>query len=577
VTALRRHLARWAAPPALVGRFALGVTVVRTGLVAGLLAYTAYSLSGLGAAHALFEDWLYDGLLVGAALLVLARAALVARERLAWLVLGAGVGAWASGVVVTTLHPGFAAGGFPSTVDLLWLSYYPAAYAALVLLLRARVQRFYVSLWVDGLVGALALSALVAAVAFPALVARTGGHGPSVLADLSYPVADLLLAGFVLWVGALTQWRPGRVLGLVAGAMLAGAIVDSWSLLSELSGGSALATRLDWLWPASAVLLALAAWVPQRATPVIRMGGMRPLGPPVFFAASALSLLLVSRAHHVDTTGFVLASATLAAVIARMALTFAENLRMVDGSRREALTDPLTGLGNRRRLMVDLRELLQAARETEPWTLVEFDLDGFKRYNDTYGHPAGDELLARIGAVLASAVGDQGSAYRLGGDEFCVLVRLAGRTPEKLARLLTPALCERGAAFDVTASSGAAVLPAEARDPSAALRIADERLYAAKRIRRPEADAETMLELVRAAARRHDPAAAAHADRVAVLAGRVGRRLGFSAGAIDERVIAACDTHLRGESLPALDADIAVALRAEATAPSTSAHDLKAA
>ena len=462
---------------------AIAVGALRASVAAGLLAYTAHSVLGLQAAQGFFENWLYDALLAGAAVLVLARAALVREERAAWLVLGLGLGAWAGGVIEATVRPDFAAGGFPTTVDLLWLAYYPAAYAALVLLLRRRVQRFYVSLWVDGLVGALALSAVVAAFAFPALVQRTGSHGAELVADISYPVADMLLAGFVLWVGALTQWRPGRVLGLVAGAMLAGALVDAWSLWIELSGRSSLETRLDWLWPASAVLLAAAAWAPRGPSRVIRLNGLRPLGPPVVFAASALGLLLISRAHHVNTTGFLLASGTLAAVIARMGLTFAENLRMVDRSRREALTDSLTGLGNRRRMMSDLEDIAQSATAEDPWALVEFDLDGFKRFNDTYGHPAGDELLARLGGALAEATGAQGTAYRPGGDEFCVLVRLAGRDGDAVARLLTPALCQRSAAFDVTACAGVALIPAEAEDPSSALRIADERLYAAKRAR----------------------------------------------------------------------------------------------
>jgi two-component system, cell cycle response regulator len=576
VNPLRRHLAAWPAPLPVGGRWAAVVGVLRALLVAGLLAYTAHSLTGAGAGGAFFENWLYDGLLVGAAVLVMLRGALVARERAAWLALGIGLAAWAAGVVEATIDPGFASGGFPTSVDVLWLAYYPAAYAALILLLRARVQRFYVSLWVDGLVGALALSALIAALAFPALVTSTGDHGNALLADISYPVADVLLAGFVLWVGSLTEWRPGRVLGLVAGGLLAGALVDSWSLWSELSGHGALETRLDWLWPASAVLLAAAAWVPHGPAGIIRMSGLRPLAPPVLFGASALGLLLVSRAHHVDTTGFVLAAGTLAAVIARMALTFAENLRMVERSRREALTDPLTGLGNRRRLMGDLREVLQAAHEDEPWLLLEFDLDGFKRFNDTFGHPAGDALLARLGAALAHATGRRGTTYRLGGDEFCVLVPLSGRTPDAVARALTPALCHRSAAFDVTAGVGFVLLPVEAADVDEALRIADQRLYAAKRERTGAADAQARLELLRSAILRSDPALAEHADRVAGLAERVGRRLRLEPGAVDERVVAACDAHLRGEP-PASDELLARIVRVESVALPLSNPDVKAA
>src|SRR3954466_3181422 len=83
-----------------------GVALLRATLVAGLVVYSAYSLSGFGSARAVFEDWLYDGLLAGAAALILLRGALVGRERRAWVVLGFGVAAWAAGVVLVTMRPG---------------------------------------------------------------------------------------------------------------------------------------------------------------------------------------------------------------------------------------------------------------------------------------------------------------------------------------------------------------------------------------------------------------------------------------------------------------------------------------
>ena len=103
-------------------------------------------------------------------------------------------------------------------------------------------------------------------------------------------------------------------------------------------------------------------------------------------------------------------------------MTFGENLRMIATSREEATTDSLTGLGNRRRLMTDLARHLAEATHERPVTLALFDLDGFKLYNDNFGHAAGDELLARVGARLARAIGSDACAYRMGGDEFCVLL-----------------------------------------------------------------------------------------------------------------------------------------------------------
>lgn len=86
-----------------------------------------------------------------------------------------------------------------------------------------------------------------------------------------------------------------------------------------------------------------------------------------------------------------------------------------------ANTDGLTGLGNRRKLLADLERHVRTARSGELVVLTLFDLDGFKNYNDTFGHPAGDALL-RLGSALADAVRPfGGQAYRPGGDEFCVL------------------------------------------------------------------------------------------------------------------------------------------------------------
>ncbi|MDQ6915536.1 MAG: GGDEF domain-containing protein, partial [Actinomycetota bacterium] len=375
-------------PTALSASRLRPIGALRVAALAALAAYAAYSVAGFGGASVerFFEDWVYNAVLASAALLCLLRARLVRTERTAWLVLGLGLAAWSAGEVLFTVAPGaLGNASFPSVVDGLWLAFYPAAYAALVLLVRARVDRFYASLWLDGIVGALALAALAAAFVFPALVPDAGGATANVIADLAYPVADLLLVGFVVWVLALTGWRPGRVLSVVAAGLLVGALADGISLWSAATGDFAARNPTDWLWPASTLLLAHAAWQPGRPSTVIRLSGLRPLIMPVLWALAALAVLLVSRARHVDLAGFVLASATLAAVIVRMTVTFAENLRMAERSRREAITDSLTGLGNRRRLMVELREALQTCTHERPRVLLTFDLDGFKRYNDTFG------------------------------------------------------------------------------------------------------------------------------------------------------------------------------------------------
>ncbi|HEX8103218.1 MAG TPA: GGDEF domain-containing protein [Solirubrobacteraceae bacterium] len=151
---------------------------------------------------------------------------------------------------------------------------------------------------------------------------------------------------------------------------------------------------------------------------------------------------------------------------------------MADERRAEALTDALTRLPNRRRLLLDLdAALLEDAGEH---TLALYDLDGFKAYNDRFGHLAGDALLADLAGGLARAVAAGGAAYRLGGDEFCVLVRGAGDEAAALALAGAGALAAELERSGVGCSVGLARLPADAASTSAALRVADARMYADK-------------------------------------------------------------------------------------------------
>ena len=157
-----------------------------------------------------FEIYVYNALILVAAGLCLARAAAGDRERAAWLVLGAGLLAWAAGEAYYSIFlDELSSPPAPSVSDGLWLAFFPACYVAIVLLVRERVRQFRSSLWLDGVVGALAASAIAAALIFGTVV--EGGENSSVIAvDLAYAIGDLVLLGFVVAVFGLTGWRPGR-------------------------------------------------------------------------------------------------------------------------------------------------------------------------------------------------------------------------------------------------------------------------------------------------------------------------------------------------------------------------------
>jgi two-component system, cell cycle response regulator len=161
-----------------------------------------------------------------------------------------------------------------------------------------------------------------------------------------------------------------------------------------------------------------------------------------------------------------------------------ENEALLRLSREEASTDFLTGLGNRRALTDALASAIDGKMPGEEELLVAmFDLDGFKQYNDTFGHAAGDALLARLGGRLSTAVEGSGSAHRMGGDEFCVLASIADAATEALLDDALAALTDQGEGWEVGCSHGAVWVPSEADTPTEALHIADLRMYANKETR----------------------------------------------------------------------------------------------
>jgi diguanylate cyclase (GGDEF)-like protein len=163
-----------------------------------------------------------------------------------------------------------------------------------------------------------------------------------------------------------------------------------------------------------------------------------------------------------------------------------ENAALLETTREHAVTDQLTGLRNRRGLMADIEDALTSVTPERQLVFAIFDLDGFKQYNDTFGHPAGDALLTRLGERLLTALGDRGVAYRMGGDEFCLLARDSDGGAATVA-LAAGALSEAGDAFTIGCSYGSVLVPSEARTGEEALRLADQRMYEQKTTSRSSA------------------------------------------------------------------------------------------
>jgi GGDEF domain-containing protein len=412
------------------------------GLLALLGAYVAQTLAG-AVEPAPWDDGtlVYNVLLVAAAACCAARGLTSRAERIPWVLLGLAAGVWATGdIYYTFVLSGRDEIPFPSVADGFYLAFYPLAYVALALLLRGRVRQLHGSLWLDGIIGGLVVSALGAAVVFDAVLDTTGGSKLVVATNLAYPLLDLLLFAMLIGVIALNGWRLDRTWLLVAAGFASFAVADSVYLYETAAGTYVEGKLVDVGWVAASVLFACAAWQPPRRIAEARNEGWQALTLPTAFAFVGLAVLVYDHFHRLNTLALVLAWASLAAVILRAVLTFRDKLRLLDRSRLEALTDSLTSLGNRRRFLCEIEDELRQADARHPLVLILFDLDGFKLYNDTFGHPAGDVLLMRLAGSLEAAVSGRGRAYRMGGDEFCVIGSAARVGPGALVDAAAAAL-----------------------------------------------------------------------------------------------------------------------------------------
>ena len=504
----------------------------------------------------------HDVMLLAASALIFVRALHVRRERLAWLLIGSGVLAWSLGeIYYTAVLWDAEVITIPSPADIGYLLMPPLVLAGILLLLRARAREVPRTLWVDGLIAALAVASLSAALVFEPVLENVEGNGLAVVTNLAYPVGDLVLLGLIVGALASTGWRMDRTWMLLAIGVSTFWLADSLYLVGTTAGTFVSGGPVDTGWWAGLFLIAVAAW--QRPPARVRRPegeSLRLIAVPLGFGLAGLMLLVYGSIAELNPLAIGLAAASMLGVMWRLTLTFRENVRMLRTSRDEALTDALTALGNRRALSRELDELLpesdvaegagpaeRLAGETDyaPLVLALYDLDGFKHYNDTFGHPAGDALLVRLGTNLAACLEGRGRAFRMGGDEFCVLFEPGADDPAQLVESAAAALSEHGEGFSIGCSYGSILLPEEAHEPAEALRVADHRMYAQKHAGRMSAGRQSKDVLLRALTER-SPVLGGHLSGVAALAARTARRLGLPAEEI-ERIRHAGELHDAGK------------------------------
>ena len=438
-------------------------STAETSAAAGFRRYLLLGLCGLFAFYLAWlvvepgsgsARWLYNLLLVGSAFVCLKSPRLRGEERTAWLCLGATLILWAAGDFYYTLFLARRRGSAAHRDRRLWLVSYPFLYAAIALLVRARARAS------TGACGSTPSS--------PRSPSRRSAPPSSSAAWSSAPAArpdrrheSRLPARRRAPARARRRRaraerlanRPPGLLILAGTAVLA--LADSATLYQAIGGISDGMPILDAGWPLAMLLLAAAAWQPARPLGAVRLEGIRLLAVPAVFGLTSLAILVYGQFEPLNTPAVVLAATSMLAVIARMAFTFREKLELLAATRVEARTDALTGVGNRRKLMTTWARACRPARPV----LMLLDLDGFKAYNDTFGHPAGDALLARLARKLATSIAGEGEVYRIGGDEFCVLAPWRRRVARSSRWLRGGAIQEHGEGFRITAAQGSVALP----------------------------------------------------------------------------------------------------------------------
>jgi diguanylate cyclase len=437
---------------------------------------------------ALSPDALHDSLLVLAALSCLFRAVWVERDRRPWALFGSGIFAYAVGDALWFKWLGHLANPpFPSYSDAFWLSFYALAMAAVVMLVRDRLRFSQATLWLDGLMGGMVIASIGAAVLFRDGLGIADMSWLVATVNLAYPLLDLSLAAGVIAIFALTGWRPSKM-WLLLGLGLATLAVADTAFIYVSSVSAVDIGILRPMYVLAMLLVALAAWHEPQELGAVDLTGVRVLLLPTIFIVLAGSVLAIASFGSLAPVSVWLALVALAGVIIRAWLTF-RDLGALAQAREQALTDELTGLGNRRLLYTCTERHLAHADDSTSLALLLVDLDRFKELNDTLGHLVGDNLLVQIGSRLREVLRPEDVLVRLGGDEFAALLtersdaHTAASVAQRIHKALEDPFLLDGIPVHVDASIGASVYPADGDDVSSLLRHADIAMYRAKSTR----------------------------------------------------------------------------------------------
>jgi diguanylate cyclase (GGDEF)-like protein len=456
-------------------------------LVVVLLGYCATTIPGVratGGYNVLIDGWLQNGVLLAAALVIYLRVFAVRADRLAWALIGTGVGLYAVG---NALYFGYVqylkSVPTPSIADVSWLCCYAFFYSGLIVLVRRRINVSDRTLVMDGIIAALGVCA-IASIWLDFLLGNTPGGFVADLIAMAYPVGDLIMLMLTVAAWGLLGARPDRGLTYLGIGMALFVAADTVYALRVATNTYRAGTLLDPVWAVAAVIIAAAALRPRVDAVTARIEGWAALVVPALFTLSSLVILVFATAHSLPPETTVLATAALAAGLVRAAMTFHE-VQQLAVSRTEARTDELTGLGNRRQFQEIVGARISKLGSDAQLAVLLIDLDRFKEINDSHGHSAGDALLVQVGQRLSVYVRREDVLVRLGGDEYAAMlsdvsVAEALDVAERMRVGLRAAFTIDDIVINIDASIGIAICPASATTVGGLLHCADAAMYEAK-------------------------------------------------------------------------------------------------
>jgi diguanylate cyclase (GGDEF)-like protein len=327
---------------------------------------------------------------------------------------------------------------FPSAADLFYSLYYPLTLIGVLIFTFVFVSsKERGVLWLD--LGILTIfTVMVAWYYFLAAPIFAGDPTLDKAILLLYPIGDfIILAAIIALIQRELSLAAKQILGFIAISMLCNVVGDILFAIYEFQGGDYVRAYLNvgWLCAAIALMMATARLIaagpgllndpPARFS---SLGAMLRLTIP--YLAIVIGLTMLTIAVHTQPSpdirllGLLYGSmAVVGLAMLRQFLILKDNVRMAQSMRRIAWTDSLTGVYNRHFFNEMLpREMERAARYSHQLSLLMLDIDGFKTYNDTYGHLKGDTALRVMARVFTSQLRASDIIARFGGDEFVVIL-----------------------------------------------------------------------------------------------------------------------------------------------------------